>query len=315
MEEKLKESEEMFRTLAEKSLVGIYLIQDGVFKYVNPKLAELWGYEVDELIGKSPLQFIHPEDRELVDKNLRLRIEGKVDAINYTLKMVRKDGKVRANEVFGSRIIYKGKPAVVGTLIDITEKIEMERKIKESEEKFRKIFENSPNLVAILNEDGVFVEANPKVAEIIGTNPVGKDLFEILPKEQAEKRMRIIDNVIKRGEKIELRNRRGNKYIHANFLPIDLSGGKHCLVIASDVTELTRLNRLLNAINNINELIIHEKDKQKLLEKACEELALLEDYSTVTICLVENGRVLPVAFYGDERVVEQQKDCKVIKMP
>ncbi|RLI83095.1 hypothetical protein DRP07_04005, partial [Archaeoglobales archaeon] len=57
MEEKLKDSEEMFRKLAEKSLVGIYLIQDGVFRYVNPKMAELWGYGVEELIGRSPLEF------------------------------------------------------------------------------------------------------------------------------------------------------------------------------------------------------------------------------------------------------------------
>jgi PAS domain S-box-containing protein len=125
LEQALRDSEEMFRKLAEKSLVGVYLIQDGVFKYVNPKLAELWGYEVNELIGMDPLLFVHPEDRERVRKNLERRIKGEIESVNYILKVINKSRKVRYNEVFGSRIIYKGKPAVIGTLIDVTEKIEL----------------------------------------------------------------------------------------------------------------------------------------------------------------------------------------------
>ena len=66
----MKDSEELFRTLAEKSLVGIYLIQNGVFKYVNLKLSEFFGYSVEELIGRNPLDFIYPADREVVGENL-----------------------------------------------------------------------------------------------------------------------------------------------------------------------------------------------------------------------------------------------------
>ncbi|RLI74935.1 hypothetical protein DRO97_04615 [Archaeoglobales archaeon] len=314
MEEKLKESEEMFRTLAEKSLVGIYLIQDDVFKYVNSKLAELWGYEVDELIGKSPLQFIHPEDRELVDKNLRLRTEGKVDAINYTLKMVRKDGKVRMNEVFDSGIVYKGKPAVVGTLIDITEKIEMERKIKESEEKFRKIFESSPVLIAIVNREGIFIEANPAMIESLGTNPIGKPLYDVLPRHVAYRRMSFIKRVFDQNRPLTFKDKRNGRHFVNNLIPIELLNGRHCLIIAKEISELVRVNMLLNAINKINEAIVYEKDKQKILEKACEELAKLEGYSIVTICTIESGDVVPVAAYGERRnLLERQKECEVIR--
>ncbi len=130
LERSLRESEELFRNLAEKSLVGIYLIQDGVFKYVNPKLAELWGYRQEELIGRTPLEFVHPDDRELVDRNIKLRIEGKVESVNYTLKVVRGDGEVRICEVYGSRTNFRGKPAIIGTLIDVTEKIKMQEEVK-----------------------------------------------------------------------------------------------------------------------------------------------------------------------------------------
>ncbi len=164
IERKLLESEEMFRKLAEKSLVGVYLIQDGVFKYVNPKLAELWGYNVEELIGRSPLDFIHPMDRELVQRNLRLRLEGKIDAISYELRVVRKDGEVRVNEVYGSRIIYKGKPAVIGTLIDITEKEEYKKEL----ERYRRFYRNAQDLFFILDSKARFIEINPRYAELLG---------------------------------------------------------------------------------------------------------------------------------------------------
>lgn len=147
IEKALKDSEEMFRTLAEKSLVGIYLIQDGVFKYVNPKMAEIWGYETDELIGRSPLEFIHPDDKETVRKNLERRIAGEIESINYCLRMIRKDGEKRYNEVFGSRIVYKGKPAIIGTLIDITERLELEKAKLKAFEQIEKNIENYAILV------------------------------------------------------------------------------------------------------------------------------------------------------------------------
>ncbi len=63
----LKESEEKFRKLVEKSLVGVYIIQEGVFRYVNPRLARIFGYTVDELINKKgPADLTHPDDRKVV---------------------------------------------------------------------------------------------------------------------------------------------------------------------------------------------------------------------------------------------------------
>jgi PAS domain S-box-containing protein len=147
LEQELRESEELFRTLAEKSLVGIYLIQDGVFRYVNPKMAELWGYSVHELIGKSPLEFIHPDDREKVRRNIERRIRGEIDSVDYVLRMIRKDGKVRYNRVFGSRIVYRGKPAVVGTLLDITEMLELEKSRFEAFKQIEKNIEQFAILV------------------------------------------------------------------------------------------------------------------------------------------------------------------------
>ena len=64
-EEALGESEERFRNIAENSLVGIYIIQDGIFIYVNPKFAEIFGYSVGECLNNMHFrQLVHPEDFE-----------------------------------------------------------------------------------------------------------------------------------------------------------------------------------------------------------------------------------------------------------
>jgi len=128
MEEKLRESEERFRILAERSPVGIYLIQDNLFKYVNPKFAETSGYRVDELIEKKgPKDITYPDDWPLVEENLRKRIEGKLEFGNYAFRVMKKQGEIFNAEVFDSGVIYQGKPAVIGILFDITERKEAEK--------------------------------------------------------------------------------------------------------------------------------------------------------------------------------------------
>ncbi|GAB4541057.1 MAG: hypothetical protein Fur0020_10380 [Thermodesulfovibrionia bacterium] len=139
LERRLKESEEEFRALVEKSLVGVYLIQDGIFRYVNPRLAEFFGYTKDELIEKKgPKDLVHPDDWYIVEENIRKRIEGEVESVNYTFRGLKKDGGVFDVEVYGSKTVYKGRPAVIGTLLDITEKKryadELNRRLKELEQ-------------------------------------------------------------------------------------------------------------------------------------------------------------------------------------
>lgn len=132
----IKESEEKFRELSESALAGVYLIQDNVFKYVNPSLANTFGYSVDEIIDSlGPLDLTYPDDREIVRKNIKDRIEGKVKDICYEFRGLRKDGKTIHVEVHGTQINYKDKLAIVGTLIDITERKEAEEALIRAKEK------------------------------------------------------------------------------------------------------------------------------------------------------------------------------------
>ncbi|MDL1973165.1 MAG: PAS domain S-box protein [Deltaproteobacteria bacterium] len=129
--EALRQSENKFRSLAEKSLVGIYLIQDGIFRYVNPKLAEIFDYRVEELIGKrGPRDLTLQEDWPVVEKALCRRISGRVKSIHYDFRGITKNKEIIYVEVYGSRTTYQGRPAVIGTLSDITESRRVEEKIR-----------------------------------------------------------------------------------------------------------------------------------------------------------------------------------------
>ena len=129
MEDKLRASEEMFRIISENSLVGIYLVQDGVLRYANPRLAEIFGYTQEEMLGRNVLDFIYPEDVEQVKRNMEERVRGSLPAASYVLRCVRKNGEVFYAEVYGARVSYRGEPAIIGILIDATDRINAEKRI------------------------------------------------------------------------------------------------------------------------------------------------------------------------------------------
>ena len=124
VEEALKETEAKFRNLVELSMIGVYIIQDERLAYVNPTFARIFGYEQNEMITTvSSIEIVHPSDREKVAENVRSRIRKDVNSINYQFKGITKQGEAITVEVFGSFITFKGAPAIIGSVIDITQRI------------------------------------------------------------------------------------------------------------------------------------------------------------------------------------------------
>ncbi|MHB8524088.1 MAG: hybrid sensor histidine kinase/response regulator [Limisphaerales bacterium] len=122
-------AEARFRGLVEQSLVGIYVIQDDRFVYVNPKMTDIFGFSPEELTSAPLVDFIFEKDRALVSENIRKRLEGAAESIHYSLRALRKDGKVIYIEAHGGRTEYSGRPAILGTLLDVTEKRSLEAQL------------------------------------------------------------------------------------------------------------------------------------------------------------------------------------------
>jgi PAS domain S-box-containing protein len=167
-EDSLRESENKFKDLAEKSLVGIYLIQDNVFKYINPRLAQIHGYEVEELLEKKgPLALVHPDDYATVKDNIDKRLSGEIQSIGYAFKLITKNGDVIFVEAYGSRTTYQGRPAIVGSLIDITRRKAAEEALVQERQRFQLLAENAPFGMALVDSRS-FTYVNPKFTEMLG---------------------------------------------------------------------------------------------------------------------------------------------------
>jgi len=166
---KLTERENLFADLAEKSLVGIYLIQDGIFRYANSRMGRIFGYTVKQIVDrKGPEDLVLPDDWPLVNKNISKRVTGKVASINYEFRGVRKSGAIIDIEAYGYATSYGGRPALIGTLLDITRKKQSERLLKQAEEHYRGIFENAIEGIFQTTGDGKIVAANPALAAMLG---------------------------------------------------------------------------------------------------------------------------------------------------
>jgi PAS domain S-box-containing protein len=166
-EEGLRESEERFRALVEQSLVGIYVIRDGRLAYVNPKFAEIFGYapgEIAELYLLTALDVVAEEDRPLVAENIRRRSAGEVTSVHYTFRGRRKDGTVIQVEAHGGTTNFEGRPAILGSLLDITER----RRTEAERERLTAILDATPDFVGIADPEGRAVYINRGGRELIG---------------------------------------------------------------------------------------------------------------------------------------------------
>jgi len=123
MREQIERSERIHRNIVENALAGIYILQDGLFRLVNPKLGEIFGCAPESLIGTPFWQLVKPDDMECVSKLER----GKESpAPVYESKVFRKDGATRWIEFRTVPIEYEGRRAILGNLVDITPRKERE---------------------------------------------------------------------------------------------------------------------------------------------------------------------------------------------
>ncbi|BAU55351.1 PAS domain-containing protein [Mucilaginibacter gotjawali] len=170
METELREAELKFRTIADKSIVGVYIVQRGKFVYINPRFAEVFGYEPEELIGTFSVEtIIHESYRQTVTENVRLRVEGDVESVHYEALGLRKDGTTNWVEFYGTRTILGNEITIIGSLIDITERKKTEEELKTSEQKYKLLFESNPSPMWMIAKDDLSIIAvNDAAARLYG---------------------------------------------------------------------------------------------------------------------------------------------------
>lgn len=127
----LSDSEFRYRTLIDSATQGICVLQDGRFRFVNPKVLELLGYRESELVDQPFMPYVHPEDHAMAQANHARRLAGLGEGLTYAVRLQTRIQGWRWIEVSGVRFEWHGRPATLNFLIDITERREAEQQIRE----------------------------------------------------------------------------------------------------------------------------------------------------------------------------------------
>jgi PAS domain S-box-containing protein len=168
-EQAARAAEAKYHTLVDQSLVGTYIIQQGKLTYVNPRLAQILGYSQEELSGKSFMEVVAPESRELVIEKVHQREQGELQGAHYTFQGLRQDGTIIDLEVFGSRIELDGQYALMGGILDITERRQAELALAESQERLNSILSTLDDVVWSLSlAEQKIIYLTPAFATIYG---------------------------------------------------------------------------------------------------------------------------------------------------
>ena len=133
IENALRESEEKYRLLVDNADTAIFIAQDEVIKFPNPKTVELVGYSAEELSKIPFVSLIHPEDKDMVLKRHRSRLKGEKLPNSYTFRIINKDDVelwVQLNTVL---ITWEERPATLNFLRDITSQIKLEAKLQQAQ--------------------------------------------------------------------------------------------------------------------------------------------------------------------------------------
>ncbi len=286
-ENALRESEEKFRHMANLLPQVVFEMKlTGEITYVNQHAKTLFGYEIDELVGKNSLIAHIPEERERVIESIHKKLAGG-QISNKEFKMLRKDGTVFPAILSINLIIKDNNPiGLRGVVVDITEQKLIEQKIRESEEKYRDLMENSPQGIMIYVE-GKIAYINKAALRLMRANHkeelMGKTIIDFIhPKNQelVLERMKLvalapINSILPSVEE---------KYIRMDGTEVDV-----------EIIVMPILFEGKPAVQMAGHDISDRKKAESELEKNRTELKAIYDNAPVMMCVINENREIQFA--------------------
>jgi PAS domain S-box-containing protein len=266
--EKLQESEARYRRIVETANEGI-MMMDSQFRYafVNQKLANMLGYQPDEMLGRPVTSFIFEEDLPDHLANMEKRTSGA--GAQYERRHRRKDGSccwtiVSATVLKDDAGQFAGSFAM---LTDITKRKQAEDALKESELRFRTMVEMAPDAIFITDQTGAFIEVNEaacKQLRYTREKLLSRHVFDILPASLAAKaslRLKTMVNADSSYESCHMRSDGIKVPVELNIRKIMLNGNPAMLGIARDITERKQTEIVLRGAKEAAEAATRAKSE------------------------------------------------------
>jgi PAS domain S-box-containing protein len=191
-EEALHESEQKYRALVEQSMHGIVILQDFRVVFANKAATEIPGLTMEELQNLSledMMAFVPPENRATIRERLKNRFAGKNEPANYELRLVRRNGEEFWLNLFFSPIEYQGRFAIQLAFTDITERLQAEKQLKQSQEFLSNAINALDDPFFAKDEEHRWAVLNDAACEVMGRpreELIGKSDYDLFAKEQAD---------------------------------------------------------------------------------------------------------------------------------
>jgi PAS domain S-box-containing protein len=259
-EEALRQSEAKFRVLAQTVPSAIIIFQDSKLVYANSHAESHSGYSQRELLSMDFWEMVHPDHRQMVKDRGLARLRGERVPSRYELKLITKSGEERWVDFAAASMKFEGKPAVLGTAFDITERKRIENALRETEKRFRTLAETASDAIVTIDESGRIAFVNQAVERVFGYSQremLGAELTMLMPEYLRHLHRAGFARYKETGkrhiswEAIELPGLHKN----GNEIPLELSfgeftqGDKHFFTgIARDITDRKRAEEALHKI-------------------------------------------------------------------
>ncbi|MGE4071231.1 MAG: EAL domain-containing protein [Lysobacterales bacterium] len=167
-EQALSQSEALYRNLVENSRDGVFLMQHGRVIFANDALGEILGYRSEEMIGASYFDWVAPEDMAAQAERKNARESGSSETQEYEIHLLRRDGSRCLCAVRAGAVNFRGEPASIGTLRDITEARAQQARLQAAEERYRLLFKHAVLGMFQSTLEGDLIEVNEAMARMFG---------------------------------------------------------------------------------------------------------------------------------------------------
>lgn len=169
IEVRAKEMQERYRLVVDNSLEGVYIIQGGKILFANPALERALGYSSEELYELDYTKdLVDPRDQGMMHERIAMRARGVAPPSNYEVRVVRRDREVRLFTVRVDALELETGPAITGSMRDITDERESAERLRQAEDRYRKLFENAAVGMFQASPHGEIHEANIAMLRMFG---------------------------------------------------------------------------------------------------------------------------------------------------
>ena len=284
-EDELRQGEEKYRLLVENAGEVILIAQGGILRFVNRRTLELFGYSEEILTTKPFIEFVHPEDREMVFDRHRRRLQGETVPDAYPFRVVANDGTVKWVEGRATVVFWEEEPAALSFLNDITERKRAENALRESEAKYRTLIETTDTGFVIIDQNGTVLDANQEYVRLTGHHYVneilGRNVTEWTAPYQKERNALAVKECFETGYirnlEIDYMDSRGKVTpIEINATVVEIKGALQIVTLCRDITERKRAEEAL------------QTSEQKF------GAAFMTGLDAIYVATLEEGRLLEV---------------------